>query len=62
MFIVTEYAALTHLSRMEIPITINWTSPFPFVFYFYVYQKSYRTFWKQIVETLIRRHILWHLI
>ena len=42
---------------MEIPIIINWTSPFPFkcfVFYFNVYQKSYRTFWKQTVETLIR--------
>ena len=39
MFIVTEYAALsrvdkktlTHLSLMEFPALINWTSPFTFL-------------------------------
>ena len=30
MSIVTEYAALTQLSRMEFPTPINLTSPFPF--------------------------------
>ena len=51
---------------MEFPIFINWTSLFPFwgllgcIFHFYQYYN--RSFCKQTVETLIRRHILWHLI
>ena len=29
-FHLVDVDALTHLSRMKFPTTINWTSPFPF--------------------------------
>ena len=51
---------------MEFPTTINWTSPFQFkgllggIYHFY--SNLNRTFYKQLAETLIRRHILWRLI
>ena len=56
---------LTHLSRIDFPIPINWMSPFPIlgllggIFYFYLNSK--RTFCKQTVENLIKRCVLWHL-
>ena len=57
---------ITHLSRMDFPIPINWTSPFPIlgvlgpVFQFY--QNFDRIFCKQTVETLIRRRVMRRLV
>ena len=63
---ITVKLNLTHLSRMEFLTDINWTSPFPFEGFlggiFHFYSNFHRTFCKQTVETLIRCHILWHLI
>ena len=58
---------LTHLSRMEFPTIINWSSLFPLygllgVFFFQFYSNSNRTFSKQTVETLIRHRVLRRLI
>ena len=57
---------LTHLSRMEFPTSINWTNPFPFKGLLgcicLLYSNFKRTFFKQTVETLIRRRVLWRLI
>ena len=57
---------LTNLWRMYFPILINWTSPFPIVGLlggiFHFYSDFKRNFCKQIVENLIRRHVLRRLI
>ena len=49
-------STLTHLSRMEFPISINWTSPFTFSWLlggvFHFYSNFNKTFYKQTVETL----------
>ena len=56
----------THLCQMEFPSVINWTSPFPFEMLlgssYHFYSNFDRTFCKQTVETLIRRHILQRLV
>ena len=50
---------------MKFPTLISWTSPFPFyglfggIFHFYL--NFNRTFFKQTVDTLVRRHIMWRL-
>ena len=62
----TLLCQLTHLRQVEFPCVINWTSPFQFkglmsdIFLFYSHFN--RTFCKQIVETMIGCHVLWHLI
>ena len=55
---------LTHLSRMEFPTVINRNSPFLFVWVgiFHFYSNFNRTFYKQTVETLIRRCVMWRLV
>ena len=57
---------LTHLSRMEFPTGINWSSSFPFKGFlggnFHFYSNFNRPFSKQTVETLIRRRVLRRLI
>ena len=61
-----SHISSTHLYRMDFPILINWTIPFPIlgllggIFSFYL--KFDRTFCKQAVETLIRRRVLWRLV
>ena len=51
---------------MEFPILINWIRSFPFkgllCFIFYFYSNLNRTFSKQMVETLIRHHMLQRLV
>ena len=53
---------LTNLSRMEVPILINWTNPFPlcvlFGGIFHLYSNFDKTFCKQTMETLIRRRVM----
>ena len=57
---------LTHLSRMEVPSLINWTSPFPFQGMlggiFYTYSNFNRTLCRQTVENLIRCRVFQGLI
>ena len=57
---------LTHLSRMNFPISISRTSLFQILEVlggiFQSYTNSNRTFCEQTVETLIRRRVLWRLI
>ena len=63
------HTSLTHLSQMEFPTLMNWTSPFPFfgllggIFHYYSnFNRMFRIICKQIVENLIRHRILWCLI
>ena len=45
----------THLSRMQFPTLVYWTSPFPFKgcwMLFFIFIQISRTFYKQTVETL----------
>ena len=57
---------LTHLSRMNFPISIGRTSLFQILEVlggiFHSYSSSNRTFCEQTVETLIRRRVLRRLI
>ena len=61
-----EHTFLTHLSRMEFPTDINWTSPYPFLGVlsgsFHFNSNFDRTICKQKMKNLIRRHFLWRLI
>ena len=59
--------SLTQLSRMEFPTLINLTSPFALkgllgVIFFHFYSIFYRTLYKHIVYTQIKRRILRRLI
>ena len=65
--ITNESQEVTHLSRMDLPTLINWTSPFPFkgllgVFFFIFFFNFDWTFSKQTVDTLIRRRVEQRLI
>ena len=50
---IINVCALTHLSRMEFPTIINWTSLFPLVggVIFHFYSNFNRTFYKQTVNS-----------
>ena len=61
----TATTALTHLTLMEFPALMNWTSLFPFLGLLYgifqFYSNFNRTLCKQTLNILNRHNILWRL-
>ena len=57
---------LTHIRLVDLPILINWTSPFPILGLsgvpFHSYSNFNKNSCKQTGETLITRRVLWRLI
>ena len=56
----------SHMITLSCPILVSWTSPFlnleVYGVLFHFYFISNRNSWQQIVQTLIRHCVLWHLI